>query len=85
MNHLKSLEITWISFKYNIFCFQNFSKSFREYIRMENLHYKNKTMERKYLKNMRNNQFLKGKHSFRIGKGFYGIKRQRIKKQKRKY
>ena len=52
---------------------------------MENLHYKNKTMERKYLKNMRNNQFLKGKHSFRIGKGFYGIKRQRIKKQKRKY
>ena len=56
MNHLKSLEITWISFKYNIFCFQNFSKSFREYIRMEN-------SERKNSENTRKNQFLKVENS----------------------
>ena len=28
MNHLKSPEITWISFRYNIFVFKNFHKVF---------------------------------------------------------
>ena len=42
---------------------QNFSKNFREYITMENLDYKNENIERKYLENMQNNQFLKVKHS----------------------
>ena len=36
----ESLKIVWICFKYNIFCFQVFSKDFHEYIRMENLSYK---------------------------------------------
>ena len=41
---------------------------------MENLGYKNKNIERKYLKNMQNNQFLRvKKYSFRIRKRFYGI------------
>ena len=39
----------------------NFSKNFREYIRMENLDYKNENIERKYLEHMQNNQFLKVK------------------------
>ena len=47
MNHLKSLEIApnhsqncLNCFKYNIFVFKNFSKDFREYIKMENPNYK---------------------------------------------
>ena len=40
-----------------------FSKHFCEYIRMETLNSKNKNIERKYLKNMRKNQFLKVKNS----------------------
>ena len=42
---------------------QNFSKNFCEYITMENLDYKNENIERKYLENMQDNQFLKVKHS----------------------
>ena len=34
---------------------------FHEYIRMENLGYKNEDVERKYLRNMQNNQFLRVK------------------------
>ena len=37
----ESLKIVGICFKYNIFCFQVFPKNFHEYIRMENLSYKN--------------------------------------------
>ena len=40
---LKSLEITWICFKYNIFCFQTFFKT--EYIRVENPNFKNENIE----------------------------------------
>ena len=39
---------------------------------MENLDYRNENIERKCLKNMRNNQLLK---SFRVRKRFYGIER----------
>ena len=53
------LENHIIRFKYNIFIYVNFSKSFHEYIWMENQDYKNKNIKRKYRKNMRNNQFLK--------------------------
>ena len=48
------------------FGFIIFSKAFREYIRIEKQGYKNETNEsneRKYLKNMRNNQFLRVKNS----------------------
>ena len=38
----------------------NFS---REYVRMENVNYNNKNIERKYLNNMRKNQFLKVENS----------------------
>ena len=36
----ESLEIVWIYFKYNIFCYQVFSKRFHERMRMENPSYK---------------------------------------------
>ena len=56
MNHLKSLEIAWnhsnIIFKYNIFVSKNFSKNFRDYIRMENSNYENENIDTKYLKTM---------------------------------
>ena len=42
------LENHIISFKYNIFIYVNFSKSFHEYIWMKNQDYKNKNIERKY-------------------------------------
>ena len=41
----------------------NFSKNFREYIRIEKIDYKNENIEKKYFKNMKNNQFLKVKNS----------------------
>ena len=42
---------------------------------MEKLDYKNENIERKYLKNMRNNQFLKVKNSpLESGKDFMGLK-----------
>ena len=34
------------------FVSMNFSKKFREYVRMENLDYKNENIDRKYLENM---------------------------------
>ena len=65
MNYLKSLEIAWnhsknylSCFKYNIFVLKNFSKSFHEYIRIENTNYKNENIETKYLSKMRKNYFL---------------------------
>ena len=41
----------------------NFSKKFSEYIRIEKLDYKNENIEKKYFKNIKNNQFLKVKNS----------------------
>ena len=51
---------------------------------MENSNYKNENSETKYLNNMRKDQFLKVKNSLRIRKRFYGIERQKIKRQKQK-
>ena len=47
---------------------------------MENVNYNNKNIERKYLNNVRNNQFLKVENSLsELEKIFYRIGRQRIK------
>ena len=46
------LQIFWIVLNTIFFNLKNFSKNFREYIRMETLDYKNEDIERKYLKNM---------------------------------
>ena len=42
---------------------KNFSKTFFEYIRMEYPSYENGNIERKYLRNIRKNQFVKVKNS----------------------
>ena len=55
MNCLKMLEITWICFIYNIFCFQKFC----EYKRTEIRSYKNENIEKKLLSNTRKNKFSK--------------------------
>ena len=49
---------------------------------MENQDYKNKNIERKYLENIRNNQFLrvKGKSLLELEERFYGIERDRIER-----
>ena len=47
---------------------------------MENLNYKNKNMERKYLKNMQKNQFLKVKNSLlELEKDFIELKDRELK------
>ena len=51
-NCLNSLKNYLNCFKYNVLGFQKFSKNVCEYIRVENLNYKNKDIERKYLENM---------------------------------
>ena len=57
-----------------------FSKHFCEYIRMETLNSKNKNIERKYLKNMRKNQFLKVKNSLlELEKDFIEQKDSKLK------
>ena len=45
-----------------VFSFINFPKNFHECIRMKNQDHKDKKIERKYLENMRNYQFLKVKN-----------------------
>ena len=60
----------------------NFSKNFREYIRIEKIDYKNENIEKKYFKNMKNNQFLKVKNSLLELEN--GIERQIIERQRRK-
>ena len=53
----------------------NFSKKFSEYIRIEKLDYKNENIEKKYFKNIKNNQFLKVKNSLlELEKYFMGLK-----------
>ena len=52
---------------------------------MENRDYKNKNLERKYLKNMRNNQFLKAKDGLlELGKYFMELKNRKRKKLKKR-
>ena len=56
------------------YAFKTF-QNFFGYIRMEILNYKKENIERKYLENMQNIQFLKIKKTFRIRKRFYGTER----------
>ena len=56
------------------FC-KNFSKNFRENIRMQNQDYTEKNIEKKYLENMHNYQFLKVKNSLlELENDFIGLK-----------
>ena len=71
MNRLKSLKITWICFKYNIYCFQEFFKKFPWIY---------KDAKRKYwqkiLKQYAKEQIFTGKEKyFRTRKRFYRIER----------
>ena len=62
-----------------------FSKDSCEYIRMENLDYENKNIERRYLENMRNYQLLKIKNSLlELEKDFIGLKNTELKDRKEK-
>ena len=52
---------------------------------MENLNYKNENIERKYLKNVQKNKFLKVKNNLlELNKDFYRTERQKIETQKSK-
>ena len=67
------------------FNFKNFSKNFREYIRMENLDYKNKNVDRRYLNNLQNNQFLKVKNTvLELEKGFMELDDRKLKDREEK-
>ena len=62
-----------------------FSRQFCEYISMENLDYKNKKFDRKYLKNRQNNQFLKVKNSLlELEKIFMEAKHRKLKNREEK-
>ena len=66
------------------FGFMNFSKVFWEYIRMKNEDYQNENIERKYLENIWNNQFLQVKNSLlELGKDFMELKdrKEKIKEE----
>ena len=66
------------------FGFMNFSKVFSEYIRMKNQDYQNENIERKYLENIWNNQFLQVKNSLlELGKDFMELKdrKEKIKEE----
>ena len=52
---------------------------------MEKLDYKNENVESKYLKNMRNNQFLKVKNTLlELEKDFMGLKDRKLKDREEK-
>ena len=60
-----------------------FSKVSCEYIRMENLDYENKNIERRYLENTRNYQLLKIKNSLlELEKDFIGLMNRELKDRK---
>ena len=60
----RSYKITSNHSKKSFKCaLKSFSKTFFEYIRMEYPSYENGNIERKYLSNMRKNQFVKVKNS----------------------
>ena len=81
-----SYKITWNHSKNIIFSvFRKFVKYFSEYKRMENLNYKNENIERKYLKNMWKNQFLKVKNSLlELEKYFIKVKEKELKDREEK-
>ena len=63
----------------------NFSKKFCEYIRIENIDYKNENIERENLENMQNNQFLKVKNSLlELEKDFKELKERELKDREEK-
>ena len=67
------------------FGFINFSNIFCEYIRIENQDYKNENIERKYIENIQNNQFLKVKNSLlELEKDFAELKDIELKDRKDK-
>ena len=85
-NSLKLLKkITWIVLNTIFFNLKKFFKNFREYIRMENLDYKNENIERKFLEYMQNNQFLKVKNSLlELEKDFMELKDRKMKDREEK-
>ena len=59
---------------------------FGEYIMMENSNYKNENIERKYLNNMRKNQFLKVRYSLlELEKDFIELKDRELKDREEKF
>ena len=63
----------------------SFSKYFVEYTRMENLDDKNEYIERKYLENMLDNQFLKAKSSlYEFKKKFKELKDRELNDRQEK-
>ena len=66
-----------------IFCFHNYSKIFCEYIRLEHQDFKNENIEKKYIENMQNNQFLRVKNSLlELEKDFMEMKDIELKDRK---
>ena len=64
---------------------QKVFKNFCWYIRMENLNYKDKNINKKYFKNIQKNQFLKVNNSFlELEKKFTELKDRELKDKKEK-
>ena len=64
---------------------QKVFKNFCCYIRMENLNYKDKNINKKYFKNIQKNQFLKANNSFlELEKKFTELKDRELKDKKEK-
>ena len=79
---MKSLEIV-LNIIFSVL--KNFSKNFREYIMMENRSYENENIARKYLSNMRRNQFLKVNNSLvELEKDFIELKDRELKDREEK-
>ena len=89
MNGKSELQNTLILFKNYLdtlfFVFINFTKSFCEYIRMENQGNNNENIESKYLQNMQNKTYLKIKKSFlELEKDFIGLNGRELKDREEK-
>ena len=89
MNGKSELQNTLILFKNYLntlfFVFINFTKSFCEYIRMENQVNNNENIESKYLQNMQNKTYLKIKKSFlELEKDFIGLNGRELKDREEK-
>ena len=75
-------KITWFVLNTTFFNLKNFSKSFSEYISMENLEHNNENIERKYL---RRNHFFKLKNSLSdLEKDFMELKDRELKDREKK-
>ena len=77
--------MAWIVLNTIFFNHKNFSKIFCEYISMEIVDQKNENIDRKYLKNMRNIQFLKIKSSLlELENDFMEVKDRELKDREEK-